>query len=148
MEHCLSEGAIKESLTACACVSSPIIKNVSVVVLENVHTLWCTVGSNLVIENCLIRNKLVLRNHFPWPIVNLLHKEKEHLALRNNFKVTKKFIIPKYLQTKQANQFRCRFLKKFIFITNNIVLGSYGDKSITANQSQTKAINYSNNCQV
>ena len=41
------------------------------------------------------------------------------MALRNNFKVTKKFIIPKYLQTKQANQFRCRFLKKFIFITNN-----------------------------
>ena len=53
------------------------------------------IQSNLVIRNVLIRNKLVLRNHFPWPIVNLLHKDKEHLALRNNFRVTKKFLITK-----------------------------------------------------
>ena len=48
---------------------------------------------NLVIRNVLIRNKLVLRNHFPWPNANLLHKDKELLALRNNFRVTKKFLI-------------------------------------------------------
>ena len=29
--------------------------------------------SNLVIRNVLIRNELALRNHFQWPIVNLLH---------------------------------------------------------------------------
>ena len=40
----------------------------------------------------LIRNKLVLRNQF----VNLHHKDKEHLALRNNFMVTKKFLITKF----------------------------------------------------
>ena len=40
-------------------------------------------------DNVLIRNKLVLRNHFPWPNASLLHKDKEHLALRNNFRVTK-----------------------------------------------------------
>ena len=51
------------------------------------------VQSNLVIRNVLIRNKLVLRNHFPSTIVNLFHKDKEHLALRNNFRVTKKFLI-------------------------------------------------------
>ena len=36
------------------------------------------IQSNLVIRNVLIRNRLVLRNHFLWPIVNLLHKDKEH----------------------------------------------------------------------
>ena len=30
-----------------------------------------------------------------WPIVNLLPKDKEHLTLRNNFRVTKKFLITK-----------------------------------------------------
>ena len=54
------------------------------------------VQTNLVIRNVLSRNKLVLRNHFPWPIVNLLHKNKEHLALRNNFRMTKKFLITKF----------------------------------------------------
>ena len=38
----------------------------------------------------------MLRNHFPLPIANLLHKNKEHLALRNNFRVTKKFLITKF----------------------------------------------------
>ena len=50
------------------------------------------IQSNLVIRNVLIRNILVLRNHFQLQIVNLLHEDKEHLALRNNFRVTKKFI--------------------------------------------------------
>ena len=27
---------------------------------------------------------------------NLLHKDKEHLTLRNNFRVTKKFLIAKF----------------------------------------------------
>ena len=30
------------------------------------------------------------------PICHLLHKDKEHLALRNNFSVTKKFLITKF----------------------------------------------------
>ena len=51
--------------------------------------------SNLALRNCLIRNKLVLRNHFLWPICHLLHKDKELLALRNNFRATKKFLIAK-----------------------------------------------------
>ena len=42
------------------------------------------------------REQLVLKNHFPWPIVNLLHKDKEFLAWRNNFRVTKKFLITKF----------------------------------------------------
>ena len=46
--------------------------------------------------NDLIRNKLVLRNHFLWPICHLLHKDKELLALRNNFRATKKFLIAKF----------------------------------------------------
>ena len=50
----------------------------------------------MVIRNVLIRNKLVLRNPFQWPIVNLLHKDKEHLVLRNNFRVTKKFLFTKF----------------------------------------------------
>ena len=52
--------------------------------------------SNLALRNCLIRNKLVLRNHFLWPICHLLHKDKELLALRNNFWATKKFVIAKF----------------------------------------------------
>ena len=54
------------------------------------------VQSNLVIRNVLIRNKLVLRNHFPRPNANLLHKDKELLALRNNFRVTETFLITKF----------------------------------------------------
>ena len=59
-------------------------------------SLKALIQSNLVIRNGLIRHKLVLRNHFPWPIVNLLNKVKEHLVLRNNFNVTKKFYITKF----------------------------------------------------
>ena len=51
---------------------------------------------NYVLQSNLIRNKLVLRNHFPWPICHLLHKDKEHLALRNNFRTTRKFLIAKF----------------------------------------------------
>ena len=53
------------------------------------------VQSNLVIKNVLVRNKLVLRNHIPRPIANL-HKDKEHLAIRKNFRVSKKFLITKF----------------------------------------------------
>ena len=39
-------------------------------------------------------------NSEPFPVTNLpvyvLHKDKEHLALRNNFAVTKKFLITKF----------------------------------------------------
>ena len=52
------------------------------------------VQSNLVIRNVLIRNKFVLRNHFPWPNANLLQKDKEHLALRSIFRMTKKSLSP------------------------------------------------------
>ena len=52
--------------------------------------------SNLAIRNGLIWNKLVLRNHFPWTICHSLHKDKELLALRNNFRATKKFLIAKF----------------------------------------------------
>ena len=61
---------------------------------KKVYTLQ--VKSNLVMRNGLIRNKFVLRNHFPWPIANLLYKAKEHLALRNSFTVTKKFLLTKF----------------------------------------------------
>ena len=60
--------------------------------------------------NSLIRNKLVLRNHFPWPICHLLHKNKEHLALRNNFWVTKKFLIAKFDCTPIT--YKYRYIKK------------------------------------
>ena len=55
-----------------------------------------TVKSNLAIKNGLVRNKLVLRNHFPWRICHFLNKDKELLALRNNFGATKKFLIAKF----------------------------------------------------
>ena len=48
------------------------------------------------IRNGLIENKLVLRNHFVWPICHLLHKDKELLAIRNNFRATLKFLIAKF----------------------------------------------------
>ena len=38
----------------------------------------------------------MLRNHFRWSIANLHHKDKEHLALRDNFRMTKKFLITKF----------------------------------------------------
>ena len=59
-------------------------------------SLILDIQSNLAIRNGFIRNKLVLRNHFLWPICHLLHKDKELLALRNNFRATKKFLIAKF----------------------------------------------------
>ena len=38
----------------------------------------------------------MLRNHFLWTIVNLRHKDKEYLVLRNNFMMTKKFLTTKF----------------------------------------------------
>ena len=61
-----------------------------------VHRGLLKVQSNLAIRNGLIRNKLVLGNHFPWPICHLLDKVKELLALRKNFRANKKFLIAKF----------------------------------------------------
>ena len=47
--------------------------------------------SNLAIRKGLIRNKLVLRNHFLWPICHLLHKDNElheEFQYPNEFKRT------------------------------------------------------------
>ena len=79
--------------------SSSISTSAAQVILNE----WCNyeltqktkVHSNLAIRNGLVRNKLVLRNHFLWPICHLLHKDKELLAL-NNFRATKKFLIAKF----------------------------------------------------
>ena len=77
--------------------------NIAVILLECcaiffqiLHTVVCILQSNFAISNGLIRNLLVLKNHFPWPICHLLHKDKEHLALRNNFRATRKFLIAKF----------------------------------------------------
>ena len=68
-----------------------------------VPIIFFEVQSNLVIRNVLIRYKLALRNHFPWPNANLLHKDKEYLALRNNFRVTKRLLITKFDCTTLIN---------------------------------------------
>ena len=52
----------------------PILK-----IINQVLGFCNLIQSNLVTRNVLIRNKLVLRKG-----VNLLHKDKKHLALRNN----------------------------------------------------------------
>ena len=57
--------------------------------------------SNLAIRNSLIRNLLAFRNHFPWPTCHSLHKEKQLLALSNNFRATKKFLIAMFDSTIQ-----------------------------------------------
>ena len=49
-------------------------------------------------------DKLVLRNHYPCPNANLLHKDKELLALRKNFRVTKKFLITKFDCTTEIDK--------------------------------------------
>ena len=56
----------------------------------------------------------MLRNHFTWPICHLLHKDKELLALRNNFRATKKFLIAKFDCT--YFQF-CPILKRVVLCT-------------------------------
>ena len=89
--------------------SSSISTSAAQVILNE----WCNyeltqktkVHSNLAIRNGLVRNKLVLRNHFLWPICHLLHKDKELLAL-NNFRATKKFLIAKFdCITKSSDSF-------------------------------------------
>ena len=66
------------------------------ILYESFHQSNMLVQSNLAIRKGLIRNKLVLRNHFLWPICHLHHKDKELLALRNNSRATKKFLIAKF----------------------------------------------------
>ena len=63
-----------------------------------VKRIWgiILVQSNLALRNCLVRKKLELRNHFLRPICHLLHKDMELLALRNNFRATKKFLIANF----------------------------------------------------
>ena len=81
--------------------------------------------SNLAIRNGLIRNSLVLRNHFPWPICHLLHKNKELLALRNNFRVTKKFLIAKFDCIWKSFQFNAISTTKIyvrIYLCTNLTL--------------------------
>ena len=63
------------------------------------------VHSNLAIRNDLIRNKLVLRNHFLWSICHLPYKDKKFLALRNNFRANKKFLIAKFDCTFDIGRF-------------------------------------------
>ena len=62
-------------------------------------------GHPQVMKNCTVKlgnkerfynEQIVLRNNFPRPICHLLHKDKELLALRNNFTATKKFLIAKF----------------------------------------------------
>ena len=88
------------------------------------------VQSNLAIRNGLIRNKLVLRNHFLWPICHLLHKDKELLALRNNFRATKRFLIAKFDFTHQSRwKFSLADIKKKNFDWANLIpilWGKYG----------------------
>ena len=63
-----------------------------------------------------------LRNHCQWPIANLLHKDKEHLALRSNIRVTKKLLITEFdCSCKLMASFRtylASFLKAFGQLSN------------------------------
>ena len=34
-----------------------------------------------------VKEQIGVKEPFPWPIINLLHKDKEHLALMNNLRV-------------------------------------------------------------
>ena len=104
-----------------------------------VHDL---VQSNLAIRNGLIRNLLVLRNHFPWPICHLLHKDKEHLALRNNFRATRKFLIAKFDCTWTMKR-RCRFWCFFEYQTCQNLLGN----SISKIEFLKYLINFINPCE-
>ena len=82
------------------------------------------VKSNLVIRNGLIRNKLVLRNHFLWPVANLLNKNKEHITLENNFRMTK--TVP-YQQVWLYIQKNYAARKKYHTTTNMIGIMSTQD---------------------
>ena len=52
----------------------------------------------------LLWSKLVLRTISRDQFANLLHKDKEHLELRNNFRMTKKFLIAKFDCTWQISR--------------------------------------------
>ena len=86
LSHSLIKSLFKTWITSLICLS-PILY---IKGKMEKPALQYVLQSNLAIRNSLIRNKLVLRNHFLWPICHLLHKFKELLALRNNFRVTKK----------------------------------------------------------
>ena len=58
------------------------------------------------------RNKLVLRNHFLWPICHLLHKDKELLALRSNFRATKKCQFLLYMGNTFCFVYICNSIKR------------------------------------
>ena len=121
--------------------SSSISTSAAQVILNE----WCNyeltqktkAHSNLAIRNGLVRNKLVLRNHFLWPICHLLHKDKELLAL-NNFRATKKFLIAKFdCITKSSDSFTNLlsefsindFLRTFVMISIFFSTGKLREKA-------------------
>ena len=87
----------------------------------NSHLKFLTFAmqSKLAIRNGLIRNKLESRNHFLQPICHLLHKNKELLALRNNFRATKKFLITNF----DCIFYWCNLHKLIALMLNNIRVG-------------------------
>ena len=91
----------------------PNMKSFQMILFDDHHKHFFLVQSNLAIRNGLIRNKLVLRNHFLWPICHLLHKNKELLALRNNFRATKMFFIAKFDCIRKFFYFK--ILPNFLF---------------------------------
>ena len=92
LSHSLIKSLFKTWITSLICLS-PILY---IKGKMEKPALQYVLQSNLAIRNSLIRNKLVLRNHFLWPICHLLHKDKELLASRNNFRATKKFLFAKF----------------------------------------------------
>ena len=103
LSHSLIKSLFKTWITSLICLS-PILY---IKGKMEKPSLQYVLQSNLAIRNSLIRNKLVLRNHFLWPICHLLHKDKELLALRNNFRATKKFLVAK---------FDCTFLLNVLYM--------------------------------
>ena len=58
------------------------------------------------IKELFDKEQIGIRNHFLWPICHLLHKDKELLALRNNFRATKMFPIAKFDCTSEELEFK------------------------------------------
>jgi hypothetical protein len=67
-----------------------LLKNIIVIWIESEYTV--KLGNKEQFDT----EQIGIRNHFLWPICHLLHKDKELLALRNNFMATKKFLIAKF----------------------------------------------------
>ena len=88
------------------------------------------IQSNLTLRNCLIRNKLVLRNHFLWSIFHLLHRNKELLALRNNFRATKKFLITKFDCIYLIKKFMNRQFLAIVLYSASLVNRSQAKRSM------------------